>query len=109
MGGNVIAKDDRISGIIDFDDAAYSPCVLDLGYTLWDILFDKGEKDMRSYLASYQQARTLSAPELEVLPQCIMSRNYMIGATDLFLGIRSSGSEMGTILQLEKEIPLLKM
>lgn len=106
MGGNVIVKDGVITGIVDFDDMAYSPCVIDLGYTLWDILFDAGEDEIRNYLKNYQRTRLLTPAEREAIPHCMLFRNYIIGTMDLLMGI---DAEIPKILQLEKEIPLLRI
>ncbi len=103
--GNIIVKDGLINGILDFDDLEYSPCVVCLAYTLWDVLFDSEEEGMKKYLANYQTMRPLTAAEYEVLPHCILFRNYSIGILNLL--VRDRDYEMPRILQLEKEIPAL--
>jgi Ser/Thr protein kinase RdoA (MazF antagonist) len=40
--GNVLVKENKLAAIIDFDDLKYSPVIMCLGFTLWNILDDNG-------------------------------------------------------------------
>lgn len=106
--GNVLTKDGHVAAIIDFDDLQYSPVVACLGFTLRQILDDKGEQTMREYLHAYEQVRPVSASEYEALPYIMFFRNYAIGITHLVVNKNMLESNIDHILRLEKEIPTLK-
>jgi Ser/Thr protein kinase RdoA (MazF antagonist) len=106
--GNVITKNNRIVGIIDFDDLRSSPPIMCLGYTLWNILDEDGFEIMLSYLKEYEKIRPLNSLEHETLPHVIFFRNYVIGIIRLMLWKENTPIEdIDNILKLEKEIPLL--
>lgn len=84
LDGNVIVNSGRIQAVIDFDDLAYSPSVVCLGYSLWNVLHDAGLIRAKQYLAHYEQVRPLSEYERQVLPDVVRFRNYEIGALRLF-------------------------
>jgi Ser/Thr protein kinase RdoA (MazF antagonist) len=106
--GNVITHENKIAGIIDFDDLRSSPPIVCLGYTLWNILDDNGIDDMKFYLEEYEKIRPLTPFEYEALPHVIFFRNYVIGVIRLMLWEGDTPMEDITdILKLEKEIPSL--
>lgn len=106
--GNVLTKDNKISGIVDFDDLKYSPLVMCLGYSLWNILDDEGIDAMRVYLSEYEKVRQLSPAEYEALPNIIFFRNYVVGMIRLLLWDEATPiTDIEGILRLEKEIPLI--
>lgn len=108
--GNVIVKNSTIAGIIDFDDLEYSPAIVCLGYTLWNILDDIGTDAMHLYLQTYEKIRPLTKEELAVLPQVIFFRNYEIGIVRLCLwDEKTPTEEILKILRLEKDIPNLRI
>jgi len=84
LDGNVIVQDNRVSGIVDFDDLSYSPLSVCLGYSLWNVLHDENLENMRAYLKHYENIRPLQKLERLALPQIIIFRNYEIGALRLY-------------------------
>ncbi len=107
--GNVITKDNHIVGIIDFEDLKYSPPVVCLGYTLWNILDDEGIDAVINYLNAYEEIRPLTSLESKTLPHVIFFRNYVIGILRLLLWKKDRNiNDILDILQLEKEIPKMK-
>jgi Ser/Thr protein kinase RdoA (MazF antagonist) len=106
--GNVIVHENKIVGIIDFDDMAYSPAVVCLGSTLWNIMDDEGINSVKYYLDEYQKIRSLTSLELQTLPYAMMYRNYEIGIIRLLLWKGDTPIEdIMTVIELEKEIPKL--
>lgn len=106
--GNVLTKDNRVSGIVDFEDLKYSPIVVCLGYSLWNILDDEGIEAMKHYLKEYEKVRPLTSLEYEALPNVIFFRNYMMAIIRLLLWEENTPIEdIQGILKLEKEIPIL--
>jgi Ser/Thr protein kinase RdoA (MazF antagonist) len=79
--GNILVKNDRVTAILDFDDLSYSPSVVCLGYTLWEILFETNDTNkLEEYLKVYEEIRPLNEHERSLLPQIMLFRNYAIGA-----------------------------
>jgi homoserine kinase type II len=106
--GNVIIKDSKVAGIIDFDDLRYSPSVMCLGFSLWNVLDDSGIEAFRLYMKEYESIRPLNNLEKEALPHVIFFRNYQIGIIRLLLWEKDTPIEDITkIIQLEKDIPLI--
>ncbi len=106
--GNVLVKDNKINAILDFDDLKYSPAVVCLGYSLWNILDDEGLDAMKYYLSEYQKVRPLNNLELESLNHIILFRNYQIGLIRLILWKENTQiKNIEDLIVLEKEIPLL--
>lgn len=105
--GNVIIRDNKIVGIIDFDDLRYSPSVMCLGFSLWNVLDDSGIEAFKLYLKEYESIRPLNNLEKETLPHIIFFRNYQIGIIRLLLWEKDTLIEdIKDIIQLEKEISL---
>ncbi len=110
FAGNVLTKDDEITAIIDFDDLKYSPIIMCLGFTLWNILNDKGPQACKLYLNEYEKIRPLRQTERQELPNIIFFRNYEVGIIRLLLWEENTPMEDITrILELEKEIPNLNL
>lgn len=108
--GNVITCDDAVSAIIDFEDVEYSPMVVCLGYSLWNILDDRGIDAMHLYLREYEKIRPLNSIEREVLPHVIFFRNYVIGIVRLMLWEEDTPIEdITSLIELEKNIPTLNL
>jgi Ser/Thr protein kinase RdoA (MazF antagonist) len=81
---NVLVERDKLSAILDFDDLTYSPLIVDLGYTLWDVLFENGDiQSMRAYLREYQKLRQLQKLEKQYLRNILLFRNYAIGSFEV--------------------------
>lgn len=101
--GNILIKDNKISAILDFDDLAYSPCVVCLGYTLWGILFWSNETDfVYRYVKAYKTSRSLNKEEIAILPKVMQFRNYAVGAIELT--VRKRDTYMEQILHTEQVI-----
>lgn len=106
--GNVLTKDNHVKGIVDFDDLSYSPSIVCLGFSLWNILDDQGEEAMRHYLAEYEKTRPLTVAERRALPHVIFFRNYVIAIVRLLLWEEETDKDdIENILELEKRIPTL--
>lgn len=106
--GNVLTKDGHVTGIIDFGDLEYSPVVVCLGYSLWNMLDDEGLEAMEYYLSEYEKVRPLSQIEREALPNVVFFRNYQMAIVRLILWDEKTPIEdIQGILELEKEIPIL--
>lgn len=106
--GNVLTKDSRVSGIVDFEDLQYSPVIVCLGYSLWNILDDEGIDAMKHYLKEYEKVRPLTPAEYEALPNVVFFRNYVMVVIRLLLWEETTPIEDVTnLLKLEKEIPAL--
>ncbi len=106
--GNVIIKDRKVAGIIDFDDLRYSPSVMCFGFSLWNVLDDSGIEAFRLYLKEYESIRPLNDLERETLSHVIFFRNYQIGIIRLLLWEKDTPIEDITkIIQLENDIPVI--
>lgn len=106
--GNVLTQDNRVNGIVDFEDLKYSPIIVCLGYSLWNILDDEGLEAMKHYLGEYEKVRPLTSIEYEALPNVIFFRNYVMAIIRLLLWEENTPIEdIQGILKLEKEIPIL--
>lgn len=82
---NTLAVGGQLSAILDFDDLSYSPTVLCLGYTLWDVFFESQSLDaMYLYLKEYQKIRKLNRKELAAIKPVMLFRNYVIGAAEIY-------------------------
>jgi Ser/Thr protein kinase RdoA (MazF antagonist) len=92
---------------VDFEDLQYSPAIVCLGFTLWNILDDQGLEIMKKYLEEYEKIRSLTEEEKIVLPNVIFFRNYVIGVVRLLLWDEKTDlKDFEDILQLEKDIPV---
>jgi len=106
--GNVLTKDNQVSGIVDFEDLKYSPIIVCLGYSLWNILDDEGLEAMKHYLNEYEKVRPLTSAEYEALPNVVFFRNYVMAIIRLLLWEENTPIEdIHGILKLEKEILIL--
>lgn len=76
---NVLVEDKKITAILDFDDIAWAPFILDCGNSLWWWLYFSDAKDyqtiLQTYLESYSQSRTVSDNERRYLLFFIRLRN----------------------------------
>src|SRR5438067_557633 len=59
---NILTKHDGVTAILDFGDMECMPLVVCLGYTLWDVLFEKGGSPemVTRYVQTYQGVRQLN-------------------------------------------------
>ncbi len=106
--GNVLTKDGKVSGIVDFEDLQYSPVIACLGFSLWNILDDEGLDAMKHYLREYEKVRPLTALEYEALPNVVFFRNYVMVVIRLLLWVKDTPIEDITdLLALERDIPNL--
>ena len=106
---NILMQNDRITAVLDFDDADYAPHVVCLGYTLWDMLYvTRDARNIFRYLAAYKKSRVLTKLELKILKDVILFRNYVIGAMEImFYG--ENGYDVKPILEFEEIIKGLKI
>lgn len=76
---NIFIKGREVLGIVDFDDVAEVPFVLDLGFSLWWWCFYSPVKHRKqilsTYVAEYTKVLPLSETELALLPLFIRLRN----------------------------------
>ncbi len=108
FNGNVLTKNNRVSGIVDFEDLQYSPIIVCLGYSLWNVLSDNGVDAMQYYLKEYERTRPLSPIEHEALRNVIFFRNYVMVIIRLLLRDKNTPIEdIKNLIQLEKDIPAL--
>ena len=108
LDGNVIVRDNKVEGIVDFDDLRYSPSVVCLGSSLWNLLDDGGIDALKLYLDEYEKIRPLSILERHTLPIIISFRNYEIGIIRLLLWEKDTPLEdITNILRYENDIPSL--
>ncbi len=106
--GNVLTKDNHVSGIVDFEDLQYSPVVVCLGYSLWNMLDDEGIDAMRHYLSEYEKVRPLTPAEYEALSNVVFFRNYVMVVIRLLLWEENTPIEdITNLLKLEELIPTL--
>ena len=76
-----------------------------LGYTLWDVLFEKGGSPalVARYLQKYQEVRQLNQREKEVLREIILFRHYVITTVQIHFGDFSQ-NDLDKALQQEQEL-----
>jgi len=104
--GNVLVKNEKVAGIIDFDDLAYSPIIVCLGYAVYQMFLDHGIEVARQYLQTYEKIRPLLPTEKEALSHVVMFRNYALAALRLRLWHENSHVErVMRNLELETQIP----
>ena len=102
---NVLTRNNRVTAILDFGDLECLPLVVCLGYTLWDVLFEKGGSPalVARYLQTYQIVRQLSQKEKAVLRDIILFRHYVITAVQIHFGDFSQDN-LDKALQQEQEL-----
>ncbi|MSU75098.1 MAG: hypothetical protein EXS55_01090 [Candidatus Magasanikbacteria bacterium] len=101
---NILVQNNRVTAVFDFDDASFSPSIVCLGSTLWDIWYiTKDARNIFTYLAAYTKQRTLTKLELKTLKDVILFRNFVIGAMEImFYG--ENGKGVKPILKFEEII-----
>jgi len=79
--GNILNDGKSITGVIDFDDLAVVPAVLDLGFSLWWwCYFNTHSKDLvlRRYVYAYSTVRRLTVGEKNLLSFFMRVRNLIL-------------------------------
>ena len=73
---NVLAEDDRVTGLVDFGDCCYNPTICELAICLTYLMMRKGDPlDIaRTVIRGYRQVRSLSRDELDALYPLICGR-----------------------------------
>lgn len=101
---NILVQNNQVVAVLDFDDAGYSPSVVCLGYTLWDMLYiTRNVQSIFTYLSHYVRHRKLTEDEVIVLKDVLLFRNYVIGSLEiLFYG--ENAREAKLIIKFEKII-----
>lgn len=84
---NALASaDGRLAAVLDFDDLALAPYVVDLAYTAWHVLAYEGEAASARYVAAYEALRPLSDAERAWLYPAMLFRHYVIGSLGILEG-----------------------
>ena len=102
---NILTKHDRVTAILDFGDMECMALVVCLGYTLWDVLFEKGGSPamVARYLQNYQGVRQLNPSEQEVLREIMLFRHYVITTVQIHFGDFSQ-NDLDKALQREQDL-----
>lgn len=86
-GGNLLIKDDKLSGVLDFNDLFNGPIVISIGFFLWDIFAkNKNLDSIRYYISEYNKLRKLSYNETKALKDMLLLRNYIMGTVEFLVG-----------------------
>jgi Ser/Thr protein kinase RdoA (MazF antagonist) len=100
---NVLAKDNSVVAVLDFDDLAVAPFIVCLAYTLWHVYVHGDKQATSTYLNQYEKGRKLSDLELEYIRSIMLFRHYVISAVKVLNG-HSSPKEIARYLSLEEEL-----
>ena len=102
---NILTKHDGVTAILDFGDMECMPLVVCLGYTLWDVLFEKGGSPemVTRYVQTYQEVRQLNQIEQEVLREIMLFRHYVITTVEIHFGDFSQ-NDLDKALQREQDL-----
>lgn len=104
MHHNILTQKGKLTAVLDFDDLCYSPRVLCLGITLFDVLaITRSVESMFEYLSAYSRTVKLTRQELKLLKDIILFRNYVMGMLEAFF-YGEAGNDIKTCLKLEKVI-----
>jgi Ser/Thr protein kinase RdoA (MazF antagonist) len=79
----------EITGVLDFDNAADVPYVMDLAYALWAVHFYADEQRVAQYASTYEQHRSLSAVEMAYLPRIMLYKNYVTASMAVTYGYQN--------------------
>jgi len=83
----LVDNEDRITGILDFDDLQFAPYVMCLAYTLWAVLITSDDPEtIEEYLKVYQEIRPLSDQELASIAPIMLFRHYVLASLELLRG-----------------------
>src|SRR5205823_589663 len=107
---NILTKHDRVTAILDFGDIECMALVVCLGYTLWDVLFEKGGSPelVTRYLQKYQGVRQLNQSEQDVLLRIILFRHYVITTVRIHFG-NFSHNDFDEAIQQEQYLRSLEL
>ncbi|MDE2079663.1 MAG: phosphotransferase [Patescibacteria group bacterium] len=86
---NILNDGTAVTGVIDFDDIAPVPPILDVGFSLWWWCYHNPDDRLnvaKLYLVSYNRARKISDAERDMLPLFMRIRNLTL-AYLLFVNI----------------------
>ena len=102
---NILTKHDGVTAILDFGDMECMPLVVCLGYTLWDVLFEKGGSPemVTRYVQTYQGVRQLNQSEQEILREIMLFRHYVITTVEIHFG-NFSQNDLDKALQREEDL-----
>ncbi len=81
--GNVLAEGSRITAVLDFENCAFNPCLMDFAIAIdtwcWDVISSGQEWPRIAALArGYRRAGRLSEAEIDLLPTGILLRNASV-------------------------------
>lgn len=73
---NILVKDGKIEGFLDFGDSSYAPMVTEIAVAMTYLMFDKENpfEDILPLLRGYQSSNLLTRQEVELLPDLITTR-----------------------------------
>jgi Ser/Thr protein kinase RdoA (MazF antagonist) len=93
----------NITAMLDFDDLALAPYVLDLAYTLLHVYWHAGIKGITKYLAVYEKKRRLSTLERHNLQQLMLFRYYVLCSHNVLNG-ETEEATVAKYLALEEDL-----
>ena len=100
---NIIANNDAIAAVLDFDDLAMAPFVVCLGYTLWHVRRYGSKKMAELYIEEYEKIRQLSSLEKSYICKVMLFRHYMISDLKILNG-HTNEQEVADYIALETEL-----
>lgn len=99
----LVDEHDEITAILDFDDLALAPFVVDLAYALWDLYYAGGESLTKSYVSAYEKIRPLSDLEKSCINEVLLFRHYLVSAVFLSGGEVTS-KKAKKLLEMEADL-----
>lgn len=107
---NILTQNGCVTAILDFGDMECLPLVVCLGYTLWDVLFEKDGSPalVDFYLQKYQEVRQLNQREKDVLREIMLFRHYVITTVRIHFGDFRQ-NDLDQALQQEQKLRHLEL
>lgn len=110
---NILVEDNKIKGILDFDDLSYFPFIVDLANSIWWWTYMnekvKPEQFISAYFKSYIKYRKLTKTELQMLTLFMRLRNLSVAAILENNNIRKTSiNEWRRIIEYDQSISQLK-
>jgi Ser/Thr protein kinase RdoA (MazF antagonist) len=97
----LVTEEGAIAAVLDFDDLALAPYVVDLAYTTWHVRFHDGEAAAARYLSMYEAVRPLSDREHAWLAPIERFRHYVICSLGILEGAAADAAEVERYLALD--------
>jgi Ser/Thr protein kinase RdoA (MazF antagonist) len=106
--GNLVTEEDKVIGILDFDDMLYGPLIVCLGYALGYIINnEESVKHIPYYIEEYEKIRKLSPQEKGILSEVTLFKHYVTNCLNVLAG-KTTQTDVDKMLYMEKEILNLK-